>query len=172
KVLEIMGYFALVRYQNMRLGVINGNTSEEMRLDDCRAASLLPGNLLCVTNRRKETLYVDLLNNQWYSECPKVVSFGGIELLHVADRFYSRTKIPYSGNIGMTERSIIRKDFYLELHEYGVPPACEVNGSMPLHHSVRCIIEGDNSCVYNLCEILPDRSIVVRDNSGEFHKFL
>ncbi|MCD8202411.1 MAG: DEAD/DEAH box helicase [Prevotella sp.] len=166
KVLAISGNFALVRFQNMRLGVVNGLSGEEMRLDDCRNATLLPEGLLQVINGKKEILFVDLLNNQWYNECPRVVSFGGIELLHVGDRFFSRTKVPYSGVVGMSERAFVRKEFYLELHEYGVPPVCQVNRSVPMHHAVRCIVEGDDRCVYTLCEILPDKSIVVIDNDG------
>ncbi len=170
KVRGIRCGYALVRYPNMRLGVVNGATGEERRLDGCCSAELLEGGLLRVTGKRGETSYMDLRNGRWYGSLPRVVRFGSMELLEEGDRLHSRTREPYSTGLGVGRKSVIEREYYLELHEQSVPSASPGvgNGGCGVY-SVRCVLEGDSERVYTLCHRLTDGSIVVTDGEGRLY---
>ncbi|MCD8302333.1 MAG: hypothetical protein LUC44_04860, partial [Prevotellaceae bacterium] len=170
KVRGIRDGYALVRYPNMRLGVVNGATGEERRLDGCVSAELLEGGLLRVRGKRGEASYMDLRNGRWYGSLPRVVRFGSMELLEEGDRLHSRTREPYSTGLGVGRKSVIEREYYLELHEQSVPSACPgiPDGSCGVY-SVRCLLEGDSECVYTLCGRLTDGGIVVADGEGRLY---
>jgi len=165
----VRGRFAAVRLGDGRVRVVDDVGAGVAELSACREAKFLKDDLL-LARVGERVVYVDLRTGRRYSLRPRVLRYGGVELLQVGRDYYSRTRQPYTNRCGLPPRSIVWADFYVLLCDPKVPPACRrMENEYFCCEPQACLLAGDEEQVYYLSGRLPDGSIVVADAGGRYY---
>lgn len=171
-VFDIKDGLAAVKFKDCRVGIVDADGNVRMKLDRYRKIMLLPDDIISVEDNADKTFYIDLKSGSLYTERPKVIRFGTVEMLKAGDRYCSRTKHVYKSRSRLGDFDIIPRGFYLRIHDKG-PCRHEfkpVDGfhSLLYRDSV-CILADDGEDYYWLCGELADGSIVIADEKGNYY---
>ena len=172
KVFDIKNNLAAVKFNSYHTGIVDRNGNIQLRLDQCQHIKFLPNNIVSITDNSNRTYYIDLKNNHLYNEKPKVLKFGGIELLKVNDIYYTRTKRVYKSHFGMSDFDIIPQSFYLRIHDkspnkYEFKHVDDID--LFLKQNYICILTNDEDNYYGFCGKLADGSIIIVDKKGNYY---
>lgn len=171
-VFDIKDGLAAVKFNDYRVGIVNADGNVRIRLDRYRKIRFLPDDIISVEDNADKTFYIDLKSGSLYTERPKVMRFGTVEMLKVGDRYCSRTKHVYKSRSRLDDFDIIPRGFYLRINDK-VPCRHEfkpVDGFHSLlYRDCVCILADDGEDYYWLCGELADGSIVIADEKGNYY---
>lgn len=171
-IFDIRDGLAAVKFKDYRAGIVDANGNVRMKLDRYRKIRLLPDDIISVEDNADKTFYIDLKSGSLYTERPRVLRFGTVEMLKVGDRYCSRTKHVYKSRSRLGDFDIIPRGFYLRIHDK-VPCRHEfksVDGFHSLlYRDCVCIFADDGEDYYWLCGELADGSIVIADGKGNYY---
>lgn len=169
---DIKDGLAAVKFNDYRVGIVNADGNVRIRLDRYRKIRFLPDDIISVEDNADKTFYIDLKSGSLYTERPKVLRFGTVEMLKVGDRYCSRTKHVYKSRSRLGDFDIIPRGFYLRINDK-VPCRHEfkpVDGFHSLlYRDCVCILADDGEDYYWLCGELADGSIVIADEKGNYY---
>ena len=171
-VFDIKGGLAAVKFKDNRAGIVDANGNVRMRLDRYRRMRFMPDGIVSVEDNADKTFYIDLKSGILYTERPKVLRFGTVEMLKVGNRYCSRTKHVYKSRSRLGDFDIIPRGFYLRIHDK-VPCRHEFKPVDSFHSLLYrdcvCILANDGEDYYWLCGELADGSIVIADEKGNYY---
>ncbi len=133
---------------------------------------LLRNDILVVTESDGRTCYIDLRNQARYRKKPVVVRLGCVELLHVGDCYYSRTKRVYRSAEGMERRNIQVGPFFVNLYDFRVtnPKYRQLHErGRGIRYDIVCLLEQDAEDYYHYGGNLADGSIIVADRELRYY---
>ena len=171
-VFDVKDNLAAVKFVDYICGIVDGNGNIRTKLNQSVRMKFMPDEIVAVTDNAGQTSYIDLKNNHRYDERPKVLKFGKIEMLKAGRLYYSRTKHVYTSRPGTTDLDIIPRNFYLRIYN-GFSDSRKfkyIDGiDTFLYRDCVCILAGDENKYYWFCGELPDGSIVVADEKGNYY---
>lgn len=168
KVFDIKDGMAAVRFGDMRVGLVDGNGNEIMRIDRYEGMRFVKHDFVAVTDKSRQEFYIDLKTRRLYSKKPEVISLGSVEMLKTGRTLYSRTKKVYVNSQGVAQSELMWRGFYLEIPDCNMPEECRKT-ALTLntgYETFACVIGDDDKEVYRGCGKLADGSIVVCDGDG------
>ena len=172
RVFDVKNDWAAVKFEDYRVGIVEGNGNIRMKLDRYSRMRFMPDDLMAVTDNGNHVFYIDLKSHHLYNEKPKVLNFGRIGMLKAAGAYYSRTKHVYKSRPGTTDLDIVSRSFYLRIYDNfpGNSRFKHVDGiDTFLHRDCVCILADDEEEYYWFCGELSDGSIVIADEKGNYY---
>ena len=171
-VLDVKDNCAAVRFDDNRVGIVDGNGHIRMKLDRYRYMKFLPDDLAAVTDNAGHTFYIDLKTSKLYNVKPEVLKFGKIEMLKVGMLYYSRTKHVYKSPLGVNSFDLVPRGFYLRIYN-GLANDCKFRSidseDAFFYRDNVCILADDEDEYYGFCGELVDGSIVIADEKGNYY---
>ena len=171
-VFDVKDNCAAVRFDDNRVGIVDGNGNIRMKLNRYRYMKFLPDDIVAVTDNTGHTFYIDLKTAKLYNGKPEVLKYGRIEMLRVGMVYYSRTKHVYKSPLGINSFDLVARGFYLRIYT-GLTDNrkfrhidCE---DAFLHQDCVCILADDEDEYYGFCGELADGSIVITDGKGNYY---
>ena len=171
-VFDVKDNCAAVRFDDNRVGIVDGNGNIRMKLNRYRYMKFLPDDIVAVTDNTGHTFYIDLKTAKLYNGKPEVLKYGRIEMLRVGMVYYSRTKHVYKSPLGINSFDLVARGFYLRIYT-GLTDNrkfrhidCE---DAFLHQDCVCILADDEDEYYGFCGELADGSIVITDGKGIYY---
>ena len=171
-VFDVKDNMAAVRFDDNRVGIVDGNGHIRMKLDRYRYMKFLPDDLAAVTDNAGHTFYIDLKTSKLYNVKPEVLKFGKIEMLKVGMLYYSRTKHVYKSPLGMNSFDLMPRGFYLRIYNSLADNRKfrNIDGEDAFfHRDCVCILADDEDEYYGFCGELVDGSIVITDGEGNYY---
>ena len=171
-VFDVKGNLAAVRFDDNRVGIVDGNGEIRMKLERHRHIKFLSDGIAAVTDKAGHTFYIDLKTERLYDEKPEVLKFGRIEMLRVGILYYSRTKHVYQSSLGMNSFDLVPRGFYLRIYDSLTDNRKfrSIDGEDAfLHWDCICILANDEDEYYGFCGELADGSIVITDGKGSYY---
>ena len=171
-VFDVKDYRAAVRFEDNRVGIVDGNGNIRMKLNRYRYMKFLPDDIGAVTDNTGHTFYIDLKTSKLYNGKPEVLKYGRIEMLRVGMVYYSRTKHVYKSPLGINSFDLLPRGFYLRIYT-GLADNCKFrhidSEDAFLHQDCVCILADDEDEYYGFCGELADGSIVITDGKGNYY---
>lgn len=171
-VFDVKDYFAAVRFEDNRVGIVDGNGNIRMKLNRYRYIKFLPDDIGAVTDNAGHTFYIDLKTTKLYNGKPEVLKYGRIEMLRIGMVYYSRTKHVYKSPLGINSFDLLPRGFYLRIYT-GLADNCKFrhidSEDAFLHQDCVCILADDEDEYYGFCGELADGSIVITDGKGNYY---
>lgn len=171
-VFDVRDQLAAVKFKDNRVGIVDADGNVRMKLDRYRRIRFLPEEIVLIEDNAGKTFYIDLKSETLYTEKPKVLRFGTIEMLKVGMQYCSRTKHVFKSRSMIRDFNIIPRGFYLRIYDSS-PCRQEfklVDSSRPfLYRECVCILANDVNDYYWLCGELADSSIVITDGKGNYY---
>ena len=171
-VFDVKDYRAAVRFEDNRVGIVDGNGNIRMKLNRYRYMKFLPDDIGAVTDNTGHTFYIDLKTSKLYNGKPEVLKYGRIEMLRVGMVYYSRTKHVYKSPLGINSFDLVPRGFYLRIYT-GLADNCKFrhidSEDAFLHQDCVCILADDEEEYYGFCGELADGSIVITDGKGNYY---
>ena len=171
-VLDVKDNLSAVRFDDNRVGIVDGRGNIRMKLDRYRYMKFLPDDIVAVTDNARHTFYIDLKTSKLYNLKPEVLKFGKIEMLRVGMLYYSRTKHVYKSPLGLNSFDLVPRGFYLRIYTNQTDNRkfrhIDSEESF-LHRDCVCILADDEEEYYWFCGNLADGSIVVTDGNGNYY---
>lgn len=171
-VFDVKDNCAAVRFDDNRVGIVDGNGNIRMKLNRYRYMKFLPDDIVAVTDNTGHTFYIDLKTAKLYNGKPEVLKYGRIEMLRVGMVYYSRTKHVYKSPLGINSFDLVARGFYLRIYT-GLTDNrkfrhidCE---DAFLHQDCVCILADDEDEYYGFCGELADGNIVITDGKGNYY---
>ena len=115
-VFDVKDNFAAVRFEDNRVGIVDGNGNIRMKLNRYRYIKFLPDDIGAVTDNAGHTFYIDLKTTKLYNGKPEVLKYGRIEMLRIGMVYYSRTKHVYKSPLGINSFDLLPRGFYLRIY--------------------------------------------------------
>lgn len=171
-VFDVKDNFAAVRFEDNRVGIVDGNGNIRMKLNRYRYIKFLPDDIGAVTDNAGHTFYIDLKTTKLYNGKPEVLKYGRIEMLRVGMLYYSRTRHVYKSPLGMNSFDLVPRGFYLRIYTNLTENRKfrHVDGGDAfLHRDCVCVLADDEDDYYWFCGELADGSIVVADEKGNYY---
>ena len=171
-VFDVKGNLAAVRFDDNRIGIVDGKGNIRMKLDRYRYMKFLPDEIAAVTDNAGHTFYIDLKTSKLYNIKPEVLKFGKIEMLKVGMLYYSRTRHVYKSPLGMNCFDLLPRGFYLRIYNSLIDNRkfrnidCE---DVFFHRDCVCILADDEDEYYGFCGELADGSIVIANGEGNYY---
>ena len=169
-VFDVKDNCVAVRFDDNRVGIVDGNGNIRMKLERYRYMKFLPDDIVAITDKAGHTFYIDLNTAGQYNEKPEVLKFGRIEMLRVGMLYYSRTKHVYKSPLGMSSFDLVSRGFYLRIYNQTDNHKLRHIDSEDafLHRDCMCILADDEEEYYWFCGELADGSIVITDGKGNY----
>ena len=171
-VFDVKDNFAAVRFEDNRVGIVDGNGNIRMKLNRYRCIKFLPDDIGAVTDNAGHTFYIDLKTTKLYNGKPEVLKYGRIEMLRIGMVYYSRTKHVYKSPLGINSFDLLPRGFYLRIYT-GLADNCKFrhidSEDAFLHQDCVCILADDEDEYYGFCGELADGSIVITDGKGNYY---
>lgn len=171
-VFDVKDNFAAVRFEDNRVGIVDGNGNIRMKLNRYRYIKFLPDEIGAVTDNAGHTFYIDLKTTKLYNGKPEVLKYGRIEMLRIGMVYYSRTKHVYKSPLGINSFDLLPRGFYLRIYT-GLADNCKFrhidSEDAFLHQDCVCILADDEDEYYGFCGELADGSIVITDGKGNYY---
>ena len=171
-VFDVKDNFAAVRFEDNRVGIVDGNGNIRMKLNRYRYIKFLPDDIVAVTDNTGHTFYIDLKTAKLYNVKPEVLKYGRIEMLRVGMVYYSRTKNVYKSPLGINSFDLVPRGFYLRIYT-SLTDNCKFrhidSEDAFLHQDCVCILANDEEEYYGFCGELVDGSIVITDGKGNYY---
>lgn len=171
-VFDVKDNFAAIRFEDNRVGIVDGNGNIRMKLNRYRYIKFLPDDIVAVTDNTGHTFYIDLKTAKLYNGKPEVLKYGRIEMLRVGMVYYSRTKNVYKSPLGINSFDLVPRGFYLRIYT-SLTDNCKFrhidSEDTFLHQDCVCILANDEEEYYGFCGELADGSIVITDGKGNYH---
>lgn len=171
-VFDVKDNFAAVRFEDNRVGIVDGNGNIRMKLNRYRYIKFLPDDIVAVTDNTGHTFYIDLKTAKLYNRKPEVLKYGRIEMLRVGMVYYSRTKNVYKSPLGINSFDLVPRGFYLRIYT-SLTDNCKFrhidSEDAFLHQDCVCILANDEEEYYGFCGELVDGSIVITDGKGNYY---
>lgn len=171
-VFDVKDNRAAVRFEDNRVGIVDGNGNIRMKLNRYRYMKFLPDDIGAVTDNAGHTFYIDLKTSKLYNGKPEVLKYGRIEMLRVGMVYYSRTKHVYKSPLGINSFDLVPRGFYLRIYT-GLADNCKFrhidSEDAFLHQDCVCILTNDEEEYYGFCGELADGSIVITDGKGNYY---
>ena len=171
-VFDVKDNFAAVRFEDNRVGIVDGNGNIRMKLNRYRYIKFLPDDIGAVTDNAGHTFYIDLKTTKLYNGKPEVLKYGRIEMLRIGMVYYSRTKHVYKSPLGINSFDLLPRGFYLRIYT-GLADNCKFrhidSEDAFLHQDCVCILADDEDEYYGFCGELADGSIVITDGKGNYY---
>lgn len=171
-VFDVKDNFAAVRFEDNRVGIVDGKGNIRMKLNRYRYIKFLPDDIGAVTDNTGHTFYIDLKTAKLYNGKPEVLKYGRIEMLRVGMLYYSRTKHVYKSPLGINSFDLVPRGFYLRIYT-GLADNCKFrhidSEDAFLHQDCVCILADDEEEYYGFCGELADGSIVITDGKGNYY---
>lgn len=171
-VFDVKDNFAAVRFEDNRVGIVDGNGNIRMKLNRYRYIKFLPDDIVAVTDNTGHTFYIDLKTVKLYNRKPEVLKYGRIEMLRVGMVYYSRTKNVYKSPLGINSFDLVPRGFYLRIYT-SLTDNCKFrhidSEDAFLHQDCVCILANDEEEYYGFCGELVDGSIVITDGKGNYY---
>ena len=171
-VFDVKDNFAAVRFEDNRVGIVDGNGNIRMKLNRYRYIKFLPDDIVAVTDNTGHTFYIDLKTAKLYNGKPEVLKYGRIEMLRVGMVYYSRTKNVYKSPLGINSFDLVPRGFYLRIYT-SLTDNCKFrhidSEDAFLHQDCVCILANDEEEYYGFCGELVDGSIVITDGKGNYY---
>ena len=171
-VFDVKDNFAAVRFEDNRVGIVDGKGNIRMKLNRYRYIKFLPDDIGAVTDNTGHTFYIDLKTAKLYNGKPEVLKYGRIEMLRVGMVYYSRTKNVYKSPLGINSFDLVPRGFYLRIYT-SLTDNCKFrhidSGDAFLHQDCVCILADDEEEYYGFCGELADGSIVITDGKGNYY---
>ena len=171
-VFDVKDNFAAVRFEDNRVGIVDGNGNIRIKLNRYRYMKFLPDDIGAVTDNTGHTFYIDLKTSKLYNGKPEVLKYGRIEMLRVGMVYYSRTKHVYKSPLGINSFDLVPRGFYLRIYT-GLADNCKFrhidSEDAFLHQDCVCILANDEEEYYGFCGELADGSIVITDGKGNYY---
>lgn len=171
-VFDVKDNRAAVRFEDNRVGIVDGNGNIRMKLNRYRYIKFLPDDIVAVTDNTGHTFYIDLKTAQLYNGKPEVLKYGRIEMLRVGMVYYSRTKNVYKSPLGINSFDLVPRGFYLRIYT-SLTDNCKFrhidSEDAFLHQDCVCILADDEDEYYGFCGELADGSIVITDGKGNYY---
>ena len=169
-VLGTDGNLAAVRLAGGSAVVVSDSGYVECALGQCRSVRFLGDNLLFVRGGDGRESYFDLLCGHRYTEKPKVMTIGDVQLLVVGGTAFSRTRVRYEAGAVRLGRSVSDYGYCLRIYDFLSSPKVRqvcVDDAEWGHASV-CLFSGDSETYYHFSGLLADGSLVVADTAGRY----
>lgn len=171
-VFDVKDNRAAVRFEDNRVGIVDGNGNIRIKLNRYRYMKFLPDDIGAMTDNTGHTFYIDLKTSKLYNGKPEVLKYGRIEMLRVGMVYYSRTKHVYKSPLGINSFDLVPRGFYLRIYT-GLADNCKFRhidseGAF-LHQDCVCILADDEEEYYGFCGELADGSIVITDGKGNYY---
>lgn len=171
-VFDVKDNFAAVRFEDNRVGIVDGNGNIRMKLNRYRYIKFLPDDIVAVTDNTGHTFYIDLKTAKLYNGKTEVLKYGRIEMLRVGMVYYSRTKNVYKSPLGINSFDLVPRGFYLRIYT-SLTDNCKFrhidSEDAFLHQDCVCILANDEEEYYGFCGELVDGSIVITDGKGNYY---
>ena len=171
-VFDVKDNCAAVRFEDNRVGIVDGNGNIRMKLNRYRYIKFLPDDIVAVTDNTGHTFYIDLKTAKLYNGKPEVLKYGRIEMLRVGMVYYSRTKNVYKSPLGINSFDLVPRGFYLRIYT-SLTDNCKFrhidSEDAFLHQDCVCILANDEDEYYGFCGELADGSIVITDGKGNYY---
>ena len=171
-VFDVKDNCAAVRFDDNRIGIVDGKGNIRMKLDRHRYMKFLPDDIVAITDNARHTFYIDLKTSKPYNLKPEVLKFGKIEMLRVGMLYYSRTKHIYKSPLGLNSFDLVPRGFYLRIYTNQTDNRkfrhIDSEDAF-LHRDSVCILADDEEEYYWFCGNLADGSIVVTDGNGNYY---
>ena len=171
-VFDVKDNFAAVRFEDNRVGIVDGNGNIRMKLNRYRYIKFLPDDIVAVTDNAGHTFYIDLKTSKLYNGKLEVLKYGRIEMLRVGMVYYSRTKNVYKSPLGINSFDLVPRGFYLRIYT-SLTDNCKFrhidSEDAFLHQDCVCILANDEEEYYGFCGELVDGSIVITDGKGNYY---
>lgn len=171
-VFDVKDYRAAVRFEDNRVGIVDGNGNIRMKLNRYRYMKFLPDDIVAVTDNTGHTFYIDLKTAKLYNGKPEVLKYGRTEMLRVGMVYYSRTKNVYKSPLGINSFDLVPRGFYLRIYT-SLTDNCKFrhidSEDAFLHQDCVCILADDEEEYYGFCGELADGSIVITDGKGNYY---
>lgn len=171
-VFDVKDNSVAVRFDDNRVGIVDGNGNIRMKLDRYRHMKFLPDDVAAVTDNAGHTFYIDLKTAKLYNDKPEVLKYGRIEMLRVGMMYYSRTRHVYKSPLGMNSFDLIPRGFYLRIYTNLADNRkfrhIDSEDAF-LHRDCVCILADDADEYYGFCGELVDCSIVITDGKGNYY---
>lgn len=170
-VFDTMDNLAAVRFQNNTTGLVDGEGNVKKILGRHASLRLTEDDILIIKSKNNVTRYVDLRNDMEYSSRPTPIEVGGVELLKIGDKCYSRIKHPYKLGYNNNRHQVRDKGFYVnffmsdDAHWYDM---LESIGKLRIIHSA-CILANDDTDWYFMSSRLNDGSIIIFDLKKNYY---
>ena len=171
KVLDTDGDMAAVRFNDGRVGVVKADGELIIKIDRYNKMRFMKDKLLGVTDNNNKEFYIDLRNGRLYKTKPEVMNYGGVEILKVNGKCYSRTKNMYEGRMSDDCMKMYKNVACLRICDYLSPPRCRQVSTTDdtwVYDSV-CLLADDYETYYHFCGQLADLSIVIEDMQGKYY---
>ena len=171
RVLDIQGNLAVVRKANMHIAVVDGDGNIVMDLSSHKSAKFIEDRLLAVTDKRNNEQFIDLYSGHFFIRKPKVLAYGGVQLLESGGIYYSRTRELYKSRKSISGTSILTCGHYVRIVDYFSLSRCrQVNEDDALWgHDCVCLLAGDHDTWYHYCGMLAGGGIVIEDKAGMYY---
>lgn len=171
-VFDVKDNRAAVRFEDNRVGIVDGNGNIRIKLNRYRYMKFLPDDIGAVTDNAGHTFYIDLKTSKLYNGKPEVLKYGRIEMLRIGMVYYSRTKHVYKSPLGINSFDLLPRGFYLRIYT-GLADNCKFrhidSEDAFLHQDCVCILADDEDEYYGFCGELADGSIVITDGKGNYY---
>ncbi len=171
-VFDVKDYRAAVRFEDNRVGIVDGNGNIRMKLERYRNMKFMPDDIVSVTDNIGYTFYIDLKTAKLYNMKPEVLKYGRTEMLRVGMLYYSRTKHVYESPLGINSFDLVPRGFYLRIYT-SLTDNCKFrhidSEDAFLHQDCVCILANDEDEYYGFCGELADGSIVITDGKGNYY---
>ena len=178
-----------VRFLSGDVGVVDERGEVVYRIDRCRHIEFAENDLLKLKFGVTEILsnptlkeaptddesylrsvfYVDMRSGQMYGSMPKILRFGGFELLYAGGCVCTRTRKCYMRKMDPDLIERIRNGLYLPLSCQVKSADEKINAVLRRHGVLKvCLLKDDDSKVYwVLEEYYQDNSVLVMDEKGQ-----
>ncbi|MGN0874717.1 MAG: hypothetical protein ACI4OZ_05980 [Akkermansia sp.] len=167
KVLDTRGDLRCVRFASGNLGVVDGQDVPVVVVGPMQQLRFASHDFLRVRNGRE--FFVDMRNGAIYAEMPELLQFGPFELAHIGGFLCTRTRKLYEVEGIPAEVVLGREGLFLTLPFNGMPEE-RVRRRMVRERKWYevCLLNGDESGVYWVVELLDDWSLIVMDEAGSY----
>ena len=165
RVVGIDGDYAAVVLSDGMVCVVGADGKVTVRLGRYTGIRILRGCILSAFDGGGAPAFIDVRNGQVYRERPALVKYGGVEMLRVGRRLYSRTRrvcVRVSGSGG----SVAARGFYVRIRGCMPDRVCrQIDGENACwNRGTVCLLAGDYDDAYMLSGTLADGSIIVADS--------
>lgn len=168
EVLDSRGALRCVRFDSGDVGVMNAQGKSLMVLGPYQQLRFAGNGFLRVMNRWE--FFIDMRNGELYAQMPEFIHFGEFELAYIGGHLCTRTKRLYEVQAIPAEAWLGKGGMFLKLPFNGEPEEETVRRMLERRKRYEvCLLNGDESGVYWLTQVMDDWSVLVMDEEGNYY---